>query len=300
MLKKLFVALLLVILARTAISQEFLCKVQIQYDQIQGVDPSVFESMEKSIFEFMNNRKWSQNNFKISERIEATMIFTIKGAEQGGDKFSGTLNVVLQRPIYGTDYNSVVINLVDNNVSFSYTPHQTMEYADNTFSDNLTQILAYYAYLMLGLDFDTFSLEGGTQYYEKAMAVVQVAQNTNFKGWQAFETPPRNRYHLVENLLNPSYNGIRKLLYEYHRKGLDVMAEDMDKGRTAITASLQNLKSVYDKRPGLYSLQVILEAKRQEIINIYREASPAEKVAMVNIMSAVDPPNGSRYEEVNK
>ena len=299
MLKKAILAFFFLILVRFANSQEFLCNVQIQHQQIAGVVPSVFEAMEKSIFEFMNNRKWSEYNFKIEERLECTMIFTIQGAAQGGDEFSGTLNVVLQRPIYGTDYNSVVINLVDKDVKFKYTPYQSMEYADNTFTDNLTQILAYYSYFMLGLDLDTYSLNGGSQMYEKAMAVVQTAQNTNFTGWQVFDGP-RSRYQVIENFLNASYNDLRKLLYEYHRKGLDIMVDDLDGGRTAVTQSLGHLKSVFDKRPGLYALQLVLEAKRDEIINVYQEASPSEKVAMINIMSSVDPPNGTKYEAVNK
>lgn len=299
MLKRLIVVFIFILVARVSISQELYCNIQIQYQQIQGVDPSVFEAMEKAIFEFMNNRKWSNSNFQLSERIEATLIFTIQNAAQGGDEFSGTLNIVLQRPVYGTDYNSVIVNMVDNDIAFRYTPYQSMEYADNSFTDNLTQILAFYAYLMLGLDFDTFSLFGGSQYLEKALAVASVAQNSNYKGWQAFEGP-RNRFQLVENLTNSSYEDIRKFLYEYHRMGLDVMTEKMEEGRNVITKSLGYFKNVYDKRPGLYSLQIMLEAKRQEIINIYQEASPAEKIAMINLMSSVDPPNGTKYEEVNK
>ncbi len=299
MLKRLIIVFIFILIAKGSFSQELYCNVQIQYQQIQGVDPSVFESMEKAIFEFMNNRKWSNSNFQISERIEATLIFTIQNAAQGGDEFSGTLNIVLQRPVYGTDYNSVIANMVDNDIAFRYTPFQTMEYADNSFTDNLTQILAFYAYLMIGIDFDTFSLFGGSQYLEKAMAVASVAQNSNYKGWQAFEGP-RNRFQLVENLLNSSYGDIRKFLYDYHRLGLDVMTENIEEGRTVITKSLGYLKNVYDKRPNLYSLQIVLEAKRQEIINIYKEASPAEKIAMINLMSSIDPPNGTKYEEVNK
>jgi hypothetical protein len=299
MLKRAIFAFSFLFLVRYASAQEFLCNVQIQAQQIAGVDQSVFDAMEKSIFEFMNNRKWSEFNYKIEERIECTMIFTIQNAVQGGDEFSGTLNVVLQRPVYGSDYNSVVINLVDNDIKFVYTPYQSMEYADNTFQDNLTQLLAYYAYLMIGLDQDSFSLFGGTAMYEKANSVVQVAQTSNYKGWQVFDGQ-KSRYQVIENLLNQSYNDIRKFLYEYHRKGLDVMAENLDGGRTEVTSTLSNLKSVYDKRPNLYILQIVLEAKRQEIINIYMQASPAEKVAMINIMSAIDPPNGNKYEAVNK
>jgi len=298
-MNRFLIILFLSLFIKGLFAQEFLCNVQIQYKQVQGVDPSVFESMEKSIFEFMSNRKWSDQNFLIEERIECTMVITITQAVQGGDEFAGTLNVVLQRPVYGTDYKSVIINLVDNDLQFKYTPFQSMEYSDNTFTDNLTQILAYYAYLMLGLDFDTFSLYGGTPMFEKANAVVSVAQNSKFSGWQVFEGP-KNRAQLVENITNSSYQSLRQLMYEYHRKGLDVMSDKVEPGRKAITASLENLKSVYDKRPNLYYLQVILEAKRQEIIDIYSEATPAEKVSMLNIMKEVDPPYSTRYEAVMK
>jgi hypothetical protein len=291
-------AIFVLIASKFITGQELLCNVQIESRQIAGVDQSVFDAMQKSIFEFMNNRRWSNINYKLEERIECTFIITIQSAIQGGDEFSGSLNVVLQRPIYGTSYNSVLLNMVDNNVQFRYTPFQAMEYADNTFSDNLTQILAFYAYMLIAMDLDTYSLFGGSDYYERANSVVQVASNSNFHGWQSFDGP-RNRFHFVENMLNSSYNDLRKLLYEYHRKGLDIMAEDLNGGRTVITNSLSYFKTVFDKRPNLYSLQLILEAKRQEIISIYQEASPAEKVAMINLMSTVDPPNGTKYEAVN-
>ncbi len=279
-------------------SQEFLGNIQIQSQQIEGVDPSVFSTMETAIFEFMNNRVWSDYNFQIEERIEFTMIITLSGVT-GSDNFKGSINLVYQRPIYGTDYNSVVVNLVDNDVSYVYVPHQSMEYNNGSYTSNLTSILAFYAYTMLGLDFDTYSLYGGTQFYEKAMAVAVDAQNSNERGWQAFESP-RNRYNLIENILNPSYRDLRKLLYEYHLQGLDAMANDVVSGRAIISKTLNNLKTVYDKRSGLYFLQVLIEAKRPEIINIFTEASPAEKTKMINTMKEVDPANGSRYESVNK
>lgn len=298
-MRKLLIILFIALLGHESFAQEFLCEVQVQHKQIQGVDPSVFESMQKAIFDFMNNRKWSDYNFKIEERIECTMVFTITQATQGGDEFSGSLNVVLQRPVYGTDYKSVILNLVDNDLHFKYTPFQLMEYSDNTYTNNLTQTLAFYAYMMLGFDFDTFAPEGGTQFFEKANAVVSVSQNSDYTGWQVFEGP-KNRAQLVDNVLNSSYKSLRQMMYDYHRKGLDVMSDNVDKGRQVITESLDNLKSVYEKRPNLYYLQVILEAKRQEIIGIYSEATPAEKVAMVNIMKEVDPPYSSRYEQVMK
>lgn len=298
-MRKLLLIPLFLLLTKGNFAQELFCNVQIQHQQVQGVDPSVFEAMEKFMFDFLNTRKWTNFNFQIEEKLECTMILTIRSAQQGGDEFSGDLNVVLQRPIYGTDYNSVVINLVDNDVQFTYTPFQSTDFDMNNFNDNLTQILAFYAYLMLGLDFDTYSLYGGSQMYQNASTIATVAQNTRFKGWQIFEGP-RNRAQLIENLLNSSYQTIRGFLYDYHRKGLDLMADDVEGGRKVVGNSLKYLEVVYKKRPNLYVLQVMLEAKRQEIINLYSEASPAEKMAMINMMKEVDPPNGTRYEEVMK
>ncbi len=297
MLKRILVIITVIMLSKSILAQEFLCNVQIQTPRIEGVDRSVFDAMRTSIFEFMNNRKWTNYNFKIEERIECTMIITITEAISTDD-FRAQINLVLERPIYGTDYKSVVINLVDSDVRFRYTPYQPMEFVESSYTDNLTSILAYYAYLMLGLDFDTYSPEGGTQFYEKALAVATAAQSGSESGWHPFEGP-KNRYQLIEGLLNSSYKQIRIFLYEYHRKGLDLMSKDKTKGREAISNTLENLKLVYDKRPGLYVLQVVTEAKRDEIINIFKEASPAEKTNMITIMKEVDPANGSKYLQVN-
>jgi len=284
-------------LSKSILAQEFLCNVQIQTPRIEGVDRSVFDAMRTSIFEFMNNRKWTNYNFKIEERIECTMILTITEAIST-DEFKAKINLVLERPIYGTDYKSVVINLVDNDVRFRYIPYQPMEFIESSYTNNFTSILGFYAFLMLGLDFDTYSKEAGTQFYEKALATATAAQSGSESGWQPFEGP-KNRYQLIEGLLNSSYKQIRTFLYEYHRTGLDLMSKDKTKGRENISKTLENLKLVYDKRPGLYLLQVVTEAKRDEIINIFKEASPAEKTNMITIMKEVDPANGSRYLQVN-
>jgi hypothetical protein len=250
------------------------------------------------MYEFMNNRIWSNYNFKIEERIEFTMVFTIASVI-GNDDFTGTINLVLKRPVYGTDYQTDILNLVDNDVHFQYIPYQSMEYTDGTYSNNLTSILAYYAYLMLGLDFDTFSPLGGTPFYEKAMAVVSSAQGSQERGWQSFDGT-KNRYHLIENLLNPSYVEMRKFLYEYHMKGMDQMSKNAEGARIDIGKSIKYFQNVYDKRSGLYLLQVMLQTKRDEVINIYKEASPMEKTSMLNIMKAIDPSNGTRYDMVNE
>lgn len=280
-------------------AQELFCKIQIQTPTIQGIDPSVFDAMKTSMYEFMNNRKWSDMNLKMEERIECTIILTITQATQGGDQFSGNINLVVQRPVFGTSYNSLVVNIVDENVSFRYVPFQSMEFSDNSFSDNFTSILAYYAYLVLGLELDTFGKYQGTPYYQKAQAVATTAQSSNEPGWQAYESQ-KNRALLVENLLNQTFQAQRDFFYDYHRLGMDVMSKDVEGGRRVILKTLDYLQQIYNLRPGLYSFQVILEAKRQEIINIFSEASPAEKIEMLNIMKEIDPPNGTKYEQVMK
>jgi len=298
MRKILLIALIGVLTVMKLPAQEFLCQVSINSQRVEGVDKSIFEAMKTSIFEFMNNRKWSSYNFKMEERIGCTMLFTIESAS-GGDDFTGKLNIVLERPIYKTDYSSPVINMIDRDIHFRYVPYQTMEYADNTYMDNFTSILAYYAYLMLALDFDTFSLYGGDEFYDKAQAVVNSAQSSPDKGWQAFEGP-KNRAQLVAGLTNASYKDLRMFLYEYHRRGLDYMSEDVEGSRTFIGKSLRHFKKVNDKRPGLYPMQIFVETKRDEIVNIFKEATPAEKTGMINIMKEVDPANSSTYEAINK
>lgn len=277
-------------------AQEFYCKVEINTQQVQGFDRSVVSDLKTAMTDFMNNRKWSNYNFAPEERIECTLLFTVSQIISS-DEFKGTFSIIMQRPVFNTNYRSPLLNMIDKNIRFKYTPSQAMNFSEGTYSDNLTSLLAFYSYMMLGIDFDSFALNGGTVYYQKAMSVVQSAQNSGYTGWQSFESE-KNRYHFVEQYLNKAYEPLRTFLYQYHRKGLDIMAGNAVEGRKVILNSLSLLKKVYNKRPGLYDLQLLLDAKRSEIINIFSKATPAEKSAMINILSEVDAPNGSRYREV--
>jgi len=278
-------------------SQELFCTVQIQTPGIQGIDPSIFESLKTSVTEFMNNRKWTGYNFKINERIESTLVFTFN--EVDGDDFKGVLNIVLQRPVYNSSYNTTTLNIVDKNIHFKYTPTQRMDFTDNTYTNNLTSILAFYAYTMIGIDFDTYGKMGGTPFFQKANDVVNSAQNSGEKGWTGFDGE-KTRYKLIAGILNNSYQDLRTFYYNYHRLGLDVMYQDVMKGRAEITKSLKLLKTVYDKQPSLYFLQVIVETKRDEMINIFKEGDPAEKNTLVSMMKQIDPANSSKYNKVLK
>jgi len=279
-------------------AQEFNCTISVSSPQVQGTDRSVYQTLQKSLYEFVNQRKWTNYNFRVEERIECTMMITVSD-RISTDEFRGTLNVQLRRPVFKTSYNSVLLNYIDKDFTFRYVEYETLEFQDNTFTSNLTSVIAYYCYIMLGLDFDSFSPNGGTQFYEKAQAVVNSAQSAPDRGWKAFESL-KNRYWLVENLLNSSYAPIRQFLYTYHRTGFDQLSENVEMGRSEVTQSLEYLRKASREKPGLFLLQLMMDAKRDELIKLYSEASPMDKTKAINILKEIDPANASKYDQIQK
>ncbi len=287
---------LIILMVNSLKSQEFNCDIRVTAPSIEGTDRRVFEAMQEALYDFVNNRKWTNVNFKIQERIECTMLITVK-ERVSSDEFKGTLNLILRRPIFNTSYNSVLINYVDENFQFRYVESQPLDYNENTFSSNLTATLAYYVYMFLGFDFDSYSLYGGDPFYKAAETIVNSAQNANEKGWKAFDGN-RNRYWMVENMLNAAYRPVRQFIFDYHRMGLDVMSDKPDEGRAKIGESINYLNTIHSSRPNLFALQLMLDAKRDEIINVYSKGSPQEKTKVVNIMREIDPANASKYEKI--
>ncbi len=277
-------------------AQEFNFQVQVVSTQVQGTDKRAYQALQTAVYQFVNERKWSPYIIKPEERIEGSILINITD-RSSSDEFRGKLNIVLQRPIYRTSYNSVLLNYIDNDFKFTYLESQPMDYAENNYTSNLTSVLAFYLNIFLGLDADSFSPMGGSFFYQKAQDVVNTAQNSGETGWKAFESQ-RNRYWLAENLINPTYSALREALYKYHRLGLDVMTEQIDQGRNAISESLDNFRRVYRTHPGLFALQLLLDAKRDEIINIYSKASPVEKTKVVNILREIDPANANKYQQI--
>ena len=294
-MKKIFILLLLSIIGFNSNAQELFCDVQVTAKQVSGTDKQVYETLQNAIYEFMNNHKWTNYNVEISERIECTMIITV--SSRSSNVFTANLNLVLRRPIYNTNYNSVLLNYVDKNFQFEYIEYQPLDYSDNSFTSNLTSVLAFYSYIFLGMEFDSFSLYGGTPFYEKAEAVVSNAQNASQSGWKSYEDT-HNRYWLIENLQNAAYKPLRRFFYMYHLKGLDAMYENVENGRSIITQSLDLLETTYEERPGLFLLQLITEAKRDEFVNIFKEGLIKEKSKAVEILKTIDPANTSKYQEI--
>ena len=276
--------------------QELRCNVSVSSSRVEGTNKQVFESMRTDIYEFINNRKWSDNVFTTDERIECTIFIQIQ-QQLSSDEFSGTMQVQLNRPIFNSSYNSPLLNLKDNDIQFKYVEFQPMEFDESNNSNPLTNLLAYYAYILLGFDYDSFSPLGGTNYFVKARDIVNRSQNAREKGWRAFEGN-YNRFWLIENMTNKAYGPFRELLYRYHRLGLDLLSEKPDLGRSEIADALKNMQRVYRSKPDTYVNRLFFDAKSDELVNIFSKGSTDEKGRVMTILSECDPSNSGKYQKI--
>jgi hypothetical protein len=294
------VAILMMFITGKAVSQELYCNVQVSAQKIQGSNRELFQSMQRDIYEFMNSMVWTDNLYSFSERIECNLLINLD-EQLSADEFRGTIQVQLSRPVFNTTYKSTVLNFVDNNFQFRYVEFQPLEFNPNSHTSNLVSVLAYYAYLFIGMDFDTFAQGGGTPYFQIAEKIVTNAQNAPEAGWKPYDgSRNRNRYWLVKNILDNEYSGVRQFLYLYHLRGLDRMESDMTQARTEIYDSLRKLQEVYRRRPDpfMYYLTVVLDAKADEIVNIYSHAFPEEKNRVVQVLTEIDPANETKYQKI--
>ncbi len=273
----------------TSFSQELNCTVDIVSPQIQDATAqALFKNMKDAIYQFMNSTKWTNDNFANQERIECSISINITSENSPSD-FNATMLVQSRRPVYKSSFNSPQLNFQDNNIDLAYVLNQPLLFNVNTYTDNITSLLAFYAYIIIGTDYDTYSMNGGTPYYLKAQNVVTNAQSSGNKGWNP-QDGDQTRYWLVSNLLDESYYApLRKAAYEYHRMGLDVMYQDAEKGRQQILNALQDVQQVYNTRPANYNVQLFFNAKANEIANIFSEAPVDEKTKAYNIVTAIDP-----------
>jgi hypothetical protein len=278
-------------------AQELNCNVSLNSSQIQGTNKDIFNTLRNAIADFMNNTVWTNAVFDVSERIECNMLINI--TEQITTvSYKGTIQVQARRPVYGSAYNTVLFNYVDNDFQFKYTEFDPLEFSENAHLSNLTSMLAFYSYILIGLDFDSFSHNGGDPYFQKADRIVNNASNSSDPGWKAFDDKGRkNRYWLVNNLQNKEYEPLRLFNYTYHRLGIDVMGQSLEKGRMIIKDAVIELEKFYDSKPDpfMYYFQIVLDSKADEIVQIFSQASPEDKKKIFNIMVKVDPASPSKY-----
>lgn len=284
-----------VVVSTTGRAQELNCTVTVIAPQISNVDVSRFDALEDGIREFMNGRRWTNDNFEFEERIECTLQLTVSEAI-GSTVFKGNMQVQSSRPVFNSDYNTPVLLVNDGDIQFEWLDNSTILFNPGQHRDNLSSLLAYYAYMILGMDYDTFSLEGGTPHFLQAQAIVANAQNAGERGWKASQGK-QNRYWLVENHLSQTFRPVRICLYTYHRKGLDVLFQDIEGGRLTIAESLIDMRSTNRIRPGSYNIQVFFLSKSDEIINIFSPAPDAERGRLLPILKQLDPGNIQSYDQ---
>jgi hypothetical protein len=282
-------------------SQELNCNVQISAQKIQGSNRQVFQTMQRDVYEFMNNTIWTNNVYSYSERIDCNILINLTD-QISADEFKGTIQIQLSRPVFNTTYNTTLLNFIDNSFQFRYVEFQPLEFDPNVHRSNLVSVLAYYAYLILGFDYDSFAPEGGTPYFQLAEKIVSNAQNAYEAGWKPYDgSRNRNRYWLVKNILDKEYEGVRKFIYAYDMNGLDLMESRTGEARNNIVESLKLIQEIYRRKPDpfMYFMQIVIDSKADELVNIFSEAFPEEKSRVIQILTEIDPANKTKYEKIS-
>ncbi|MCB0628344.1 MAG: DUF4835 family protein [Saprospiraceae bacterium] len=280
-------------------AQELNANVKVNTQKLQTVDPKVFETLEQTIQEFLNNQKWTSDVFELEERINCNFILTIQ-EELSPTSFKADLAVQSSRPVYMSEYETPLFNYIDKEVTFYYEQYQPIQYSRNQYNDNLSAVLAYYAFIIIGKDYDSFSPMGGEPYFQLAQdilnSVPQSAASSN-PGWRSVEGN-RNRYWLVENIMSPRVRPMRQAMYAYHRDGLDVMFQDVETGRAVITQALSEIGSVNQSYPNSMIVQLFNNEKSAELVEIYKLGSLEQQNEVIRLMSRLDPANASKYRAI--
>jgi len=298
---KLYHLLLLMIFPiSSSFSQELNCQVSVLTDarvEVNSTDQEIIKQMKQSVYDFMNDTKWTEDEFKTEERINCNIQIQIKTIPSTGN-YTGFIQVQFNRPTFNSNYNSVLFNFQDDDVAFSFSRNAVLLYNENQYKDNLTSILSFYAYFILGMDYDSFSLKGGAPYFTKAQQIVTNAQVSGAAGWKANETGKRNRYWLVENILQPAFEPVRECNYMYHRKGIDMLYENKVAGKKAMFDALNKLTLVVQRNPNNLNTLNFLYSKIQEFKNVLSDSETKEKTDFVNLLKKLDSGNSSLYQEI--
>ncbi|HEY9008296.1 type IX secretion system protein PorD [Ohtaekwangia sp.] len=296
--KALVIVLLFISLAVQA--QELSCTVSINATQVQTSDRNIFRDMKTAIEQFMNTRKWTNDSYKSYEKIKCNILITITSMQTGTSigTFEASVQIQSARPVYNTNYSTLAFNFADRDWQFEYVESLPLEYNDNTYTTNLTSMLALYAYMIIGVDYDTFSELGGTPYFQKALQVVNNAQQSGRPGWQSLQGN-RSRYWIVENYNNPQMVDLRKAIYAYHRLALDTFDKDPDKSREVILKGLKDIKKVRDVNPTAVIIVSFFDAKGKELVNIFSSGNLQVRREAYDIIKAIDPSsNRANYDKI--
>ena len=277
-------------------AQELQCDVRVTSNKVQGSDKTIYQNLQNSLYEFINNTKFTEINFRQAEKIECSMLVDVVSRE--GNYFTAEINLALRRPVFKSSYNTPMFNYIDRKFYFEYTDGQTLDFNPNTYISNITSTIGFYVYLFLGLDFDSFSPNGGDPFFAIAETLAHTAPQDpgNENGWSS--TGRQNRYAIISDINNSTNQPLRQFLYDYHRNGLDIMAEKPDQAREAMFNAIAQLQSIYERNPMCYFLQLIIESKRDEIIQVFSQGDMKIRTGVANIMKTIDPSQTSRYDNM--
>jgi len=300
-MRNVFVLFLLLLGGVGARAQELNAQVAVTLENVTITDPTLVQQLQKDMTAFLNTRTWTRQTYRPEERIKLRVFVGITGIPQNGT-YQATMRLVATRPVYGTGYETNLLNINDRNFNFNYTPQTPLDFAANNFVNNLSSLLAFYAYMVIGSDQDTFARLGGSQYYDQARVILQYSANQTLtneadEGWR--DSSPRNRYWLLNNLTDPQLEAFRTGLYAYYRQGMDIFIEKPDEARTSILAALSGIQKANSVRPNTLFLRAFFDAKADEITNIFRTSTDTQqKQQLVALLTDVDPGNLNKYQTV--
>ena len=295
------VVLLLLLVVGTAPAQELNAKITINHNQITGTDVSVFENLEQTLQQFVNDRQWTSLQFQKNERITCNFNITVTKYDQSTNLFTCKALIQANRPVYNSAYTSILYNNTDNDFNFKFAQFDQLEFNEEQIDNQLTALFAYYAYLIIGMDLDSFSPMGGSDVLERCMNLVNNAQNLEFTGWKAFDND-RNRFAIINDYLDGSMAPFRQLQYDYYRKGLDEMANNVERGRTEVTTAIENdLKKCHEDRPMSLLPQIWTDYKRDELANIYKgHGTQKEKESVYDILFSINASQNNAWEKIKQ
>lgn len=284
------------LISQSFIAQELNCTVTVNSDQVNQTNQQIFRTLERSLNDFVNKNKWSNRVFRENERVNARMFITVTQYES--DRFEANIQIQSSRPVFNTSYESPIFNYKDDAFNFQYQEFQPLVYNENVFDSNLVAVISYYVYVILGLDADTFALEGGDEMFRKAQNIVTQAQGSNFSGWNQ-ETGERSRFELVDNLLSNSFREYRIAMYNYHRKGLDILGDNNSTGKQVIAGSMRLFETLIKRRPNAFLIQTFFDAKSEEIQNIFSDGPKVDIVKLKETLNRVAPFYSATWNEIN-
>lgn len=286
------ICLLLVCISQ---AQELRCTATLNYDKVTNVNPQIFKTLEKQISDFLNNTKFTEKEFKNNERINCAFFFIINSFDS--NNFNATLQVNSSRPVYNATYTTPVLNLNDKDVQFKYVEFENFIYDQNAFTSNLVSILSFYAHVIIGADADTFASKGGTEAYEKALTVSNMAQSSGYAGWVQTGKNP-TRYNLISDLMSPTFDPYRETMYAYHIKGLDIMAGNVKAGKLGISSAIDTLLQLHKVRPNSLLARTFFDAKTDEIVTVFAGGPPVDTSKLIDALQTISPLNSSKWNKI--